>query len=337
MKDRIGGMAAFGLTLGLLAPLAAQADVKTEHFTHFGGVLGMGASDITTTDYLQGLKRRDESSIKFTGAVLGALQRLASHGDKGSQNVNILRVDQNKRYELKPDKKTYSESPLYQPPVKDKQDKSSGKQDEKDNDTKITKNEFTVKDTGQKKTINGWACHEYLLTWHVETENTKTHEKGKSVMTSDLWNTEDSKLQKAREEELAYSKAYLKLMHLPTNPDELKQFGFGPSTISGADSKAFFDKLHTIKGFPVSIDVTWEASSTGGDKDKSDSSASDQQSGQDAVKALGSLFGSKDDKDKKASDDGMTTVFTSHTELKSLDTGSLDKALFEVPGDYTME
>src|SRR5690348_14550249 len=168
MKNHIAAMAAFGLTLGLLAPLAAQADVKTEHFTHFGGVLGMGASDITTTDYLQGLKRRDESTIKFTGAVLGALQRLASHGDKGSENVNILRVDQNKRYALKPDKKTYSESPLYQP--EQKEDKDSGKQDEDDKDTKVTKNEFTVKDTGQKKSINGWACHEYVITWHVETE-----------------------------------------------------------------------------------------------------------------------------------------------------------------------
>ena len=336
MKNRITGMAAFSLTLGLLAPLAARADVKTEHFTHFGGVLGMGASDIVTTDYLQGLKKRDESSIKFTGAVLGALQRLTSHGDKGSESFDILRVDQNKRYSLKPDKKTYSESPLYQPPEEQKEDKSAGKQDKEENDTKITKNEFTVKDTGKKKDINGWACHEYIITWHVETENTKTHEKGKSIMTSDLWNANDTKLEKAREEELAYSKAYLKLMHLPTSPDELKQFGFGTATISGAESKAFFDKLHTIKGYPISIDVTWEASSTGGDKDKSASSEDDSQKSQDAVKALGSLFGSKDDTPKQDGDD-MTTVFTSHTELKSVDLGKLDKALFEVPADYTKD
>ena len=333
MKNRITAMAAFGFTLGLLAPLAANADVKMEHFTHFGGVLGMGASDINTTEYLQGLKMREESDIKFTGAVLGALQRLTSHGSKGSQSVSILRVDENKRYSLKTDKLTYSVSPLYQP--EKKQEDSSGEaKDKEDNDTKITKNEFTVKDTGKKKAINGWDCREYIITWNVETENTKTHEKGKSVMTSDLWNASDAKLQKARDEQLAYSKAYLKLMHLPTNPDELKQFGFGTATISGADSKAFFDKLHTVKGYPVSIDVTWEASST---KGKDDSAQSDSQDDKDAVKALGNLFGSKSDDSKPANDDGMTTVFTSHTELKSVDTGSLDKGLFEVPAGYTQD
>ena len=325
MKNRISA-ATFGLAFGLLAPLAAQADVKTEHFTHFGGVLGMGASDITSTDYLQGLKKRDENTIKFTGSVLGALQRMASHGDKGSLSVDISRVDENKLITLKPDKKTYSERPLYKP----EQDKESGKSGKaKENDTKITKNEVTVKDTGQKKTINGWACHEYIITWNVETENTKTHEKGKSVMTSDLWNADDAKLQKVREEQLAYSKAYLKLMHLPTNPDELKQFGFGTATISGAESQAFFDKLRTIKGYPVSIDVKWEAS--GDKKEDADSSGEDKQ---ETMKALGSLFGSNKD-ESKGSDDGMTIVFTSHTELKSVDTGSLDKALFEVPADYT--
>ena len=332
MKNRITGMTAFALTLGLLAPLAAQADVKLEHFTRFGGVLGMGASDITTTEYLQGLKMREESSIKFTGAVMGALQRLASHGDKGSQSVSILRVDENKRYTLKTDKQTYSESPLYQP---EKKESTSGKdKDDDEDDTKITKNEFTVKDTGKKKAINGWDCHEYIITWNVETENTKTHEKGKSVMTSDLWNASDAKLQKARDEQLAYSKAYLKLMHLPTNPDELKQFGFGAATISGVDSKAFFDKLHTVKGYPVSIDVSWEASST---KGKDGSEQNESQDDKDAVKSLGNLFGSKSDDSKPANDDGMTTVFTSHTELKSIDTAGLDKGLFEVPAGYTQE
>src|SRR5690242_6475210 len=162
MKNYTTRIAAFGFTLGLLAPLAAQADVKTEHFTHFGGVLGMGASDITTTEYLQGLKMREESSIKFTGAVLGALQRLASHGDKGNQSVSILRVDENKRYSLKTDKQTYSESPLYQPEKKG--DSSGNGKDKEDDDTKITKNEFMVKDTGKKKAINGWDCHEYIIT-----------------------------------------------------------------------------------------------------------------------------------------------------------------------------
>ncbi len=33
--------------------------------------------------------------------------------------------------------------------------------------------------------------------------------------------------------------------------------------------------------------------------------------------------------------DGLSVIFTSHTELKSLDTGSLSGSLFEVPAGYT--
>jgi len=337
---RISSIAALGLTGILLLPMGAQADVKIERVTHFGGVFGMGANDTTSTDYLQGLKKRDESTVKFTGSVLGALQRF-KHGDKGSQSVNILRVDQNLMYNLDPDAKTYTQHPLYQPPEEQKSEQSGtgGGNEKQENDTKITKNEFTVKATGQKKNINGFDTSEYLITWDVETENTKTGEKGKSLMTTDLWTAEDAKLAKAREEELAYSKAYLKLMKLPTNPDEMKLYGFGvgPGAVSVSDSKAFFDKLRTIKGYPISIDVAWKANSTG-QQNGGQSGGGQQGNPQDLSKALGSLFGSKKDDDSSAkSSDGMTTIFTSHTEVKSVDTGSVGSSLFEVPSDYKKE
>jgi hypothetical protein len=302
------GTAAAALALLLLAPLTARADVKIERMTHFGGVFGIAESDISSTEYLQGLKKRDESSFQFKGAVLGALQRLANHGNQTTENVSITRVDENKAFSLKADKKTYSERRLYPPQEEDKDRSGEAKQKDEDN-TKITKNEFTVKDTGKTKVINGFETHEYILTWNVETENTKTHKKSNSLMTTDMWNTMDTKLGKVRDEELAYSKAYLKLMHLPTNAEELQQFGFGHTTISGADSKAFFDKLHSIKGYPVSFDVTWSGSNKGEGSTDSD----------------------------KKDDDGTVTVFTSHTEVKSVSTGGLDKSLFEVPESYSKE
>ena len=341
MKNRIRvtSIAAFGLTGLLLLPLGARADVKMERVTHFGGVFGMGANDTTSTDYLQGLKKRDESTVKFTGSVLGALQRF-KHGDKGSQSVNILRVDRNLLYELNPDDKTYTEHPLYQPPKEEKSTstQSGGGNEKQENDTKVTKNEFTVKATGHKKSINGFDTSEYLITWDVETENTKTGEKGKSLMTTDLWTAEDKKLDKAREEELAYSRAYLKLMKLPTNPDEMKLYGFGvgPGSVSVSDSKVFFDKLRTIKGYPISVDVTWKASDTG--QKGGEKSGGDSQAGaQDLSNALGSLLGSKKEDDGKKPSDGMAVIFTSHTEVKSVDTGGLNSSLFEVPADYTKD
>jgi hypothetical protein len=173
------------------------------------------------------------------------------------------------------------------------------------------------------------------VTWDVETENTKTGEKGKSLMTTDLWNSMDPALAKAHAEEVAYDSAYLKLMHVPSDSGEIQQYGFGTMHLNGEDQKKFFDKLHTIKGYPVSTDVTWQTASTDANgKPKADTK--DEQPHESVDSAIGSLFGahSKQDDSKKTNSNGMTTIFSSHIEIKSVRTGALDKTLFVVPKDY---
>ena len=350
MKNHIIHMLAASCSAAVLAgvTLPAWADATIQRFTHFGGVLGMGANDTTSVQYLQGDKMRVESNTKFTGAVLGGLQNLMG-GSKGTNTVEIMRVDENKRIKLDTDKKTYMEGPIYTPPKPESGEKG-GSGGEKDNDTKVTKNELTVKETGAKKDINGFATREYLVTWEVDTENTKTGEKGESLMTTDMWNTEDAKLASVRDQEVAYSRAMLKLMHLPASPEEAKQYGFGTvqlSYVTNEDTKKFLDKLKTIKGYPVSLDVTWQAQGSANQGGTSDSGSSDADkqaaAKQNLSNALGSLFGgsksgsSSSSGSSAGSDNGMATLFTSHTELKSVDTASLKGDLFSVPDGYKKE
>lgn len=339
VRIKIRGIAAFGITLFALLPIVAQADVTIERSTHFDEVTGITSHDSNTTDYIQGKRKREENRRKFTGAVLGAWQHFR-HEDNGALSVDIFDVNANKHFELDTDKKTYSEEPIYQPPQPGEDEKSGAhseadQQKQQENDTKVTKNEFTVKATGKTRNINGFNTTEYLVTWDLETENTKTGEKGKSLMTTDMWNSMDANLAKARQEEQAYEQAYLKLMHEPSNMDEVQQYGFGTVRLNGVDQKKFFDKLHTIKGNPVSVDVTWQTTSTDA-KGKPEASKQDQQPAPSLDNAIGSLFGShsKTDDKKKAGSNGMTTIFSSHTEIKSVKVGALDKSLFEVPKDY---
>src|SRR5580698_4405449 len=341
-------LAAFGLTSLMLLPCAAQADVTIARVTHFDEVTGIASHDTTSTDYIQGDKKREENLRKFTGSVLGAWQKFRNE-DNGSLDVDIYLVGDNKHLDLDPKKKTYSEDAIYDPSQQGKQGNPKGnaqtqQQQKKDDDVKITKNDFTVKDTGQSKTINGFDTHEYLVTWDVETVNTKTGEKGKSLMTTDLWNSTDSKLAKAQEEEVAYGKAYLKLMQLPSNPREMAQYGFSSVNINmtPADEKAFFDKLRTIKGYNVSMDVRWESAGTDANGKPTNTDNSQQNQSQTLDSALGSLLGSKpksDDSSKKpaAGTPGMTTIFSSHIEVKSVDTGAIAAAQFAVPADYKKE
>lgn len=339
----VSAIAAFGLTSLALLPCAAQADATIQTVTHFDEVTGITSHDSTTTDYIQGNKKREENLRKFTGSVLGAWQKFRNE-DNGSLDVDIYLVGDNKHYDLDPNKKTYNEDAIYDPQQATKQQNSKEaaqqqQQQDKENDTKVTKNEFTVKATGQTKNINGFDTTEYVVTWDVETENTKTGDKGKDLMTTDLWNSTDSKLAKAHAEEAVYAQAYLKLMQMPSSPEEMKQYGFGQGgiTINGADQKKFFDKLHTIKGYPVSMDVRWETASTGANGAATGGSAQ-QAHPQTLDSALGSIFGGQkksDDSDKKAAGTpGMTTIFHSNIEVKSVDTSAIAASQFEVPGDY---
>ncbi|HEV2112438.1 MAG TPA: hypothetical protein VGT99_13855 [Gammaproteobacteria bacterium] len=334
------GIAAFGFTC-LVLPCAAQADVTISQLTHFDEVTGIASHDTTSTDYIQGDKKREENLRKFTGSVLGAWQKFRGE-DNGALDIDIYIVGDNKHYDLDPKKKTYSEDAIYDPQQQAKggnRNQQAGGQQQKDSDTKITKNELTVKATGEKKNINGFDTTEYLVTWDVETENTKTGEKGKSLMTTDLWNSTDAKLAKAHEEEAAYAKAYLKLMQAPYDMDEMKAYGFGTMSINSADSKQFFDKLSTIKGYPVSTDVKWETASTGAKGAASNSNAQ-QAHPQTLDSALGSLLGGNkksDDSQKPAATPGMTMLFSSHIEIKSVDTGAVAASQFEVPADYKKE
>jgi hypothetical protein len=331
-----------------MAPFAAQADAKIETLTHTNEVTGITNHDSDTTDYFQGDKKREENLRKFTGSVLGQWQKFRGE-DKGSMDIDIYDVSTNKHWNVDPQKKVYNVDPIYDPNQPSKAPPEGGttqQQQQQDQDVKVTKNEFTVKDTGQSKTVNGFDTHEYLVTWDVETLNTKTGEKGRDLMTTDTWTSADSKLAKAREAEMSYDKAYRQLMHMPqpNSNDVYRVYGLddGHVEVEGQDMKAAIEKLRTIKGLPVFTDVRWEAG--GSDKDGKQTNDSDagKDSGKSLDSALGSLFGSKKSDDsssqpQQAGTPGLTTIFSAHYEVKAVDTSAVDASQFQVPADYKVD
>jgi|GEM_PF-4670384 len=345
------GAVASAAAVMVLAPLTAQADVKIETLTHVNEITGVTNHDSDTTDYIQGDKMREENLRKFTGSVLGAWQKFRGE-DKGSMDIDIFDVSANKHWNMDPQKKVYTVESIYDPNQPSKAPPQGGttqqpQQDQQDKDVKVTKNEFTVKDTGQTKNVNGFDTHEYLITWDYETLNTKTGETGKNLMTTDTWTSTDAKLAKARETQMAYGKAYRQLMHMPGSEggyDVSSVYGLdnGHVIVNGQDMKSDIDKLHTIKGLPVSTDVTWEAGGTDKDGKQTNDSDAGKDSGKSLDSALGSLFGSKKSDDSsnqpaKQGTPGMTTIFSSHYEVKGVDTSAVDASQFQVPADYKVD
>ena len=62
----------------------------------------------------------------------------------------------------------------------------------------MVKSELKMRDTGKTRVINGFNTRNYEVTWDVETENPKTHERSRSLMTTELWNSDNPRFQQLR-------------------------------------------------------------------------------------------------------------------------------------------
>jgi hypothetical protein len=340
------------MALGVgLAFSTVRADVQVKSVTHFGGIAGMGASDMTSVSYLQFHKKRTEINIKFTGAMLGTLQKLMSHGQQDSTHINIYLVDQNKQFELNPGKKTYIERSIYSPPQPGEispPPSSAGEphnpRQREQSDTRVVKSEVNVRDTGKTRVINGFNTHNYEVTWDVETENVKTKERGRSLMSVEMWNSTEPRFEKMRQEENTYARAYVRLLHLPEMYGGLNSGQLGLNYLpfaSAQGEKELFHKLEKIKGYPVITDVKWEGgciSNCSNDNQTQPQQTEDSGGSGNLGGMLGALLGGKTEQQSQEKNaGGLNTIFTSHTELQSIDTSSLPASLFQVPAGYSKE
>ncbi|MGH8280956.1 MAG: hypothetical protein ACRERZ_02065, partial [Gammaproteobacteria bacterium] len=113
-----------------------------------------------------------------------------------------------------------------------------------------------------------------------------------------------------------------------------QQFAF----LTGKDMKAFTDKMSQIKGYPVVSDVKWESGCISNCSGNEQSPSQDEQS-PGSSSGLRGLLAMKAKQNEQTNPqlnvNGLSTIFTSRTEVQAIDTSSLPASLFEVPAGYT--
>ena len=319
------------------------ADATIESFITSSGFKGMGAFEGTATKKYQGGKLWDQSSTKFTGAILS---RIAG----GSENINITRVDKGVYWALDPKDKTYSERPIeaFKKGEMEREKPEQGK-----SKVRVTKSEFSVKKTGASEVINGFPCEEYVMTWLMEMEDIETKAKSSSKMTNNLWTTpETATIRKAQAEELSFSKALAQKMGLQVSPEEAKKMGFETfAAMSGASpaeiEKGFMrlqEEMTKVKGYPIRSVVNWsmEGEKTGSaekDKDKEASSPSELTKGVGGfLTGLGKgisqkVLGERDKGSTVGQKEGGS--FSTKYEVKAISADAVPADVFEVPAGFT--
>lgn len=347
---------AFVFSLGISA---ARADVAITSYQRSGGFKGFGAFDGNSEDKIQGLKSRSVQSVKYQNALM----RMAGRGDRNE----IIRVDLDKVWELNPKKKTYTERPITPPPLKEGKpvgDKpgpaAPGKPEKEEKPThRLKKAEFTVKKTGDKKNINGFATERYLANAIIEVEEIASQEVTSFLLDTNIWTTPWTKtLRQAMDEQLKFSKAYFQKMGLPLSAEKHKAFDASSVRmllgVSGAKTEETLDnlgkKIASIEGFPVATETVWtvredpnavarrEKEKASTQKAQADDNKVDVSGG--AADIAGGLLGGfakkkmKERQEKVDAKRAGEPVLSTYYEVKSVGVAPLDAGAFDVPAGY---
>ncbi len=310
---------------------------KTEvSFKDFGKFTSEQSENITSE------KKFTDSKNNFKGkGIVGSLSGkfLLKSGETGEiidlRSMTVTKMDHKKKeYELYPIERIKSER------ISEETEQSNEMEtkEESESTIKIIRSEFKVDKTGESKIINNFNSEEYVINWVTEWENVETGQKGTDRLLTDVWTTPLSgSLQRAREEESEFTKAYMKSMGIDT--DSLQQMILGTNWMALLGSMSedgqqkrhkgpnFFDEMKKIEGYPVIIDGKYFSIREGGEEEET----KEEETSGDVKKMLGG-FAKK--AIKKGSKDKNEPTFTYYTELKEFSPADVGDSAFQVPANY---
>lgn len=181
------------LTTGLVAigGLALNADVRTDQKTKFqlAGALGRvvnifggkGAREgVTSTVAVKGDRKLTQTDT--AGQIIDLAEEKVYEIDFKKKNYKVVTFADIRREFEEAQRKAQEE----QRKAEAKEAKES-KPAERDPNAKEVEIDFTVKNTGEKKAINGFDTHQAIATVTVREKGKKLEESGGLVLTSDMW------------------------------------------------------------------------------------------------------------------------------------------------------
>lgn len=203
-RMRTAGMLALAWTVTSAAPLFA--DVKTEDKTlvKFEGALGR------VVNFFGGKAAKE--GVKTTVALQGDRKALFTDG-----NGTIVDLREEKIYTVDMKKKSYSVMTFEEmrrrmeearKKAEEEARKAEGREEKPAENGREVEVDFTVKETGERKAINGFETKQAIMTITVREKGRTLDEGGGLVLTSDLWLTpEIPAMKELMEFELRYAKA----------------------------------------------------------------------------------------------------------------------------------
>ena len=314
------------------------------------GIKGFFPFEGTTRTFTRADMHRDDSVVKGTGTVTRFLL--------GTNNISrIERLDKKLVYALNAKEKTYTECPLKgcgsgaeKPVRKEPEEKKTEKPGESDCKVKIASATFTVKQTGQKKSVNSFDTEQYQAAWIVTMQD-PTARKTVSTLNVDLWTTPVTpQLKEALAVEQAYARNLANnLVSVATSghktqvvPEEAAKVinAYIGRLLAPADRAAFLKagkELEKIKGYPILTQLAWNLKGdacAASEPDKSPENSSAPSSAGDLLSSVTDYFAKKKT-DETMKDIGDKPIFSFSSEVKSHKVEPVHDSVFLPPKNYT--
>jgi hypothetical protein len=342
------GSAAVALSFGV-----AQADVTIkEHMAVEGqGIMSMANMSGTTTTAVSGKRSRTDNDLQMESK----LARMFARGV--GQTTEIVRLDDDKVYELNNPKRTYTETSISErraqlekaaEQARQQQAKQPSPTGMDESDCEWSEPIAEVNRTGQKATIAGFAAEQVTLVTKQSCKNRKTGAVCDVALYLDEWVAPGFD---AGEEVTKYHMAYAQQMGLVSGGREVTERAealFG--RYKSAWSKVV-DKMRDIKGYPVKTSFAMgfggpqcQGAGAGQTADSGGGSSTPSPGGL-AGQIGGALFGRKKKQQEEAASaapatpmpaslSGMVMPLKVTSELVSVSKDPLAADAFEVPAGF---
>jgi hypothetical protein len=331
------------VSMFVFGALAALAAVKTQEKTQMklGGFLG-------TMGKMFGGKTFDEG-ITETVAVKGN-RKNSTHDTNGQ----IVDLDEEKVYDVDIKGKSYKVTTFEELRRKFAEEQEKAKKEmAKMKDAPPQQNvppdqqmefELSIKDSGQKKAINGYDCKEVVMTISVHQKGKKLEDTGGMVTTMNLWLTPKVP---GMNEIAEFDLRYFKKLNLPFDPAMMQQMAAAmaanpylmQSMVKVKDETAKLDGTAVLTTTSFQTVASAEMAAEQTKQEKEDQSTTNIPLGTDKKSIVGGIFGGlakkaiqkkaeeKKDADSPKDAPGRSTMMTSSTELLSVSSSVSDQDL----------
>ncbi len=220
------------------------------------------------TTFIQADRQRVDIKLRFDSFI-------ARTFFKNNDTTNITRIDQRKEWATNNTDKTYTECPLGGCDVpslaeimganQQQGEQTSYNPEEGDAQCplRVVKRELTVKDTGQRRVINGFKAKQYQAVWEIVAQDKKA-KKDSSKMIGDFWVTDaTSSMSNGFALQRQYSQNYARALPKdhPLSRFMGKDIASVLAVFTGSNNEAWKRdvqrKFAIIQGQPISTKMEW--------------------------------------------------------------------------------